>query len=418
MFKKSIYVVIIQGFGVLLGLFSIYFVVGDMAPEVYSLVGIHNIISGILITFSDLGIETVMMREALVWIKEDDTKQLQQHATQALISRIIGFCVLSPFLIAYTLYLSQKQYQGAYVDLLVVYLIGGCISALNNSMTLMVRARGGYVFSQIATTVNSYFAKFFGLALFFTFGSNAYLYFIGLAPIPLFIVLFIYTHKLYNFRYVHIVDTLKKIWAYKLWWIKTDIDYFKNSADSLLVSLVFPSAVMGSYTIYKTLENIARTFIEGFFDVLSQDSVKNKGNMEVLSKNEKKIKRARNLIIGVIILGTLVFSLNSRYFIELVNLKNYQYMDYLVYCVAAVSVIYLLGKYEINAIAFFGASSTNLWLSIAVGAISILAFLFVLLLPNIFGVILLKIVSYSAFSILAIVLFRKNRKDLYTKVLK
>lgn len=418
MFKKSFYVVIIQLLGVLLGLVSIYFVVGDMAPEVYSLVGVNTIISGIVQTFSDLGIETVMIREALMWKREGNEAQLQQHATHALVSRMIGFGILLPFLAIYIVYLSCFQYNGKYLSLLILYLIGGGISSLNNSMSLIVRSTGGYVFSQIANIVNSYFAKFVGLTLFFLYGDNAYLYFVGIVPALMFFVLYFYTHRLYRRCYVNIIETLKKIWNYKLWWIKTDIDFFKNSADSFLVSILFPPSIMGSYTIFKTLESIAKTFIEGFFDVLSQESVKNKGNEEALERIERKIKRVRNVIIIVIVAGVSVFCMDRQFFVEIVNLKNYQYIDYLILCVAAVSIIYLIGKYEINAIAFFGTSQMNLNLSLFVGVISIAAFILVALSPNILGVIMLKIISYSVFSIAAIVLFQRNKRKMYTQILK
>lgn len=418
MFKKSFYVVIVQFFGVILGLFSIYFVVGDMAPEIYSLVGINTIISGIVQTFSDLGIETVMMREALVWMREEENEKVEEHATQALVSRIIGFCILLPLLSLYVLYLYHFRYNEQFLLLLFVYVIGGGISSLNNSMSLIVRSRGGYVFSQIANTINSYFAKFVGLALFFICGDSAYLYFVGIAPIVMFFVLYMYTRKLYKIRYVRISETFQKIWKYKIWWIKTDIDYFKNSADSFLVSLLFPAAIMGSYTIFKTLENIAKAFIEGFFDVLSQESVRNKGNKVALERIERKIKKVRNLIITIIILGTAIFCMDRYFFIELVNLKNYQYIDLLVLCVAFVSIIYLVGKYEINTIAFFGTAAMNLKLSLFTGGISIGAFLIVILSPNILGVIMLKIISYGVFSLAAIVLFKRYKCDMYTQILK
>ena len=86
MFKKSIYVVLIQIFGSLLGLLSIYLIAGDMDPEVYSLVGVYTVISGVTLTFSDLGLETTMMREALYWKSKNNDDKVSEYATQALVS--------------------------------------------------------------------------------------------------------------------------------------------------------------------------------------------------------------------------------------------------------------------------------------------------------------------------------------------
>lgn len=72
MFKKSFIIVLIQILGAAAGFLSLYFVAGDMEPEVYSLVGVYGVLSGITLTFTDLGIETTMMREALYWIQKGE----------------------------------------------------------------------------------------------------------------------------------------------------------------------------------------------------------------------------------------------------------------------------------------------------------------------------------------------------------
>ena len=406
MFKKSVYVIIIQIFGVMLGLVSIYFIVGDMAPEVYSLVGVHTVIGAIMVTFSDLGIETTMLREALYWVENGNEERVKEFATQAICSRFIGIGLLLPFLGVYAFYLNQTQYGGAYSLLLGAYLVGGIIGTMNNSMSLIVRSKGGYVFAQMARTLNSYFAKFVGIAVYFLAGTTPYLLFVGLANIPLFLVLIIYTRKCYSFKYIKVKETFGKIWAFKLWWIKTDLEYFKNSADSLLVSLLFPAAIMGSYTVFKTMEDISKTFVEGFFDVLSQDSVKNKGDYEALCKREKKIKLVRNYFIGIIGAGTILFFIKADFFVYLVNLGKYQHMNYLVTCVGIITIIHLIGKYEINAVAFFASSKTNLIISVIGGLLSVSAFVLVFVFPSIFGILGYKITTYCVFSIIAIIMIK------------
>ena len=133
MFKKSILVVLIQATGLILALISVYYIAGNMAPMVYSLIGVYVLLSSILTTFSHLGIETTMMREALFWEKQGEIEKVKEYATQALLSRLLGIGILFPFLLAYIFYLSVNKYDNQYFILLLTFLFGSSISALNDS---------------------------------------------------------------------------------------------------------------------------------------------------------------------------------------------------------------------------------------------------------------------------------------------
>lgn len=417
MFKKSIIIVIIQVFGSILGLLNIYLIAGDMAPEVYSLIGIYTVVSNIVLTFSDVGIETTMMRETLYWIEQNQNQRVKEFATQAVLSRILGFIVLLPLIAAYIVYLCIAKYSVEYHLILVLFIIGSFVSALNNSMTLIVRSEGGYVFSQIASTANNYFLKFAGIGLYFWKGEKAYLYFYAVSAVPLFFVYLIKSHKSFDLKEINIRSTLKKIWKAKYLWLKTDLDYLKNNADSFLVSAIFPTSVMGSYTIYKSLEQIAKNFVEGFFDVLSQHMVKYKGNKEKLQASEKKIKFARNIIIGLICAGCGVLAVYSSKIISLIRLSKYENMTEMLMCVAVVSICYLIGKYEINTVAFFGSSKLNFQLGIVTSIISLVTFGIVALISNIYGVLLQRVMAYLLTSIVAIVFFYRYREKMYTEIM-
>lgn len=418
MFKKSFSVVLIQLFGILLSLASMYLIAGDMEPEVYSLIGIYAIVSGITLTFSDLGLETTMMREALYWQEQGDKERISEYATQAVVSRVIALLVLLPFLTTYLLIMSYTKYDGQHIGLLFLFLIGASVSSMNNAMSLMIRAQGGYVFSQLVNTINNYALKFAGIALYYIWGANAYLIFYGLSSIPL---LFVYLWKQRNvlaLEKINIKATLKKVYLARYLWLKTDLDYIKGNADSILVSAIFPASIMGSYTIYKQLEQMAKSVIEGFFDVLSQNSVKFKGNTQKLTEWEKKCKMARNVVIAIIVCGLGLFSVNPPWFVDLVNLSRYQSMVPMVYCVGLVSIAYLLGKYEINALAFFAAAKLNFNLGMVSFTLSVASFLIVALMPDIHGVLAQRVFIYVLTSLIAILVFKKHRKSLYTEVLQ
>lgn len=416
MFKKSFIIVLIQILGAAAGFLSLYFVAGDMEPEVYSLVGVYGVLSGITLTFTDLGIETTMMREALYWIQKGEKEKVAEYSTQAIVSRMLGLLLVMPFLAVYLRYINVSKYNGEYGWLLLIFLIGSAASSLNDAMSLMVRAQGGYVFSQLIKTINNYFLKFFGIILYFWSGAEIYLIFYGLSSLPLLLIFAIRLRKNFNIKYIKLKETIGKIYTARYLWLKTDFDYFKANVDSLLVSAIFPSSIMGAYTIFKNLENMMRIFIEGFFDVLSQNLVKYKGNIEELKKREKKIKVVRNIIIGIVMMGAAVFMASPSFFIRLVHLERYPYMKEMILCVAVLAIVYLIGKYEINMLALFAGSKMNFKIGIYVFAISVISFGFVLIMPSIYGILTQKFMIYAFTSLISIIFFTKNKMDYYTKV--
>lgn len=418
MFRKSILIVIIQAIGIVLGLFSVYFVAGDMPPEIYSLMGVSTIMTGVLTTFSHLGIETKMMREALYWEEKKEFEKVKEYATQAILSRFLGITILTPFILSYILYLSHHQYNGDYKILLILFFFGSCCNALNDSLSLIVRSKGEYVFAQMAKMLNSDLVKFVAILMFKVFGSMPYLYFICVAPLPLLIIFIVKTKKIFRFEYVNIRSTITKIKDTRFLWYKTDLEYFKNYADSLLVSVLFTPAILGSYTIYKTFENIAKSFVEGFFDVLSQSTVRYKCNYEVLVCKEKKIRKIAYLLSAIVGLFAILFFIYSSRIIQIINLSNYQDIDLMVLCVCIVTICYLIGKYESNAIAFFATSKLNFKISIATSIVALLSFVSVAFMPTIEIVLLQRIFIYLFTSIISIIYLNKYRNKLYNNNLK
>lgn len=418
MFKKSFTVASIQIMGSLLGLLSLYLIAGDMEPAVYSLVGVYAVISQIVCTFSNLGLETTMMREALLWEQQGDFRRNKEYTTQALLSRIIAFLFQLPLLLVYVMVLNFTKYDGQYALLLIMILFGSLANALNNAMSLIVRAEGGYVFSQLTSVVNSYAIKIAGIGIYYWIGATGYLYFYALSSVPLTFVYLIKLRHRIDRNALDLKSMIEKAKEAKYLTIRSYLDYIKTNADSMLVSMIFPPVVMGAYSIFKQLEQIARGFIEGFFDVLSQNTVKYKGNVVVLKGQEKKIKWARNIIIIVLFIGLGVFMCAPQFWISLVRLNKYESMELMIICVVITSVLYLLGKYEINALAFFATSKMNLLLGIIVFAISVISFVFVLLIPNISGVLMQRILVYLGQSLVAIIIFKSKREELYTKINK
>ncbi|MFA6738575.1 MAG: hypothetical protein WCR89_07460, partial [Bacteroidales bacterium] len=71
--KQSVGLVILQIFGIILGLVSVFFVAGSLPAEEYALVGVYNVISTIVVVFSNTGFETYAIRNVLDWKEKGNT---------------------------------------------------------------------------------------------------------------------------------------------------------------------------------------------------------------------------------------------------------------------------------------------------------------------------------------------------------
>lgn len=416
MLKQSIFIVMIQVLGIIMGFLSIYLVAGDMGPVTYSLVGVYGVVFGIVLPFSHLGIETTMMREALYWEQKGDIERIKEYTTQAILSRLIGFVLLFPIILGYLLFMYFTKYDSQHLWVLLSFYIGACGSALNDSMSLIVRSHGDYVFSQAAKTFNNTAVKVVAILVYLKFGVTPYLLMFSILPWPLFIVFYFKLRKYIDFRYIDLKGTFKKIKDSRNLWLKSYLDYFSKSADNLLVSILFPSSLMGLYALYKNMEGIAVSFIEGFFDVILQKMVKFKGDVQKLIKMEKKDNIIRWGVILLVVLFTALFSINTSFFINLLNLTKYDGVVYSIYNVAMVAILYLIGKNEINIVALMGPSKTLLKLGGLLFFVSVLSYISVIIFHSIFGVYIQRDFLYLTTSFFSIYLLHKNRLKYYSNI--
>ena len=418
MFKKSIIIMIIQVIGLLLGFVNLYIIAGDMDPTVYAIIGIYQVICNMSVTFSGWGIESILCRETLYWQRNGETEKVQEYTTQALYSRVLSCVPIVPVMWIYLAYINMTRYDGKYTLLFLALFIGAVMNLFIDSFRNIVRSDGGYVFVQAMSTVNATVLKMLGLVIYVAWGALPYLYFYVLSSAPILVVFVIRSRKYIAFRFVVFKDMLKKLWEARYLWLKSDFEYVRSNVDSLLVSVLFPASVMGVYTIYKSLEQIMRGFVEGFFDVLSQNTVQYKGNAEELEIQEKKIKFARNLSIAAIMIGIVIYLPQMDFWITVVHLSKYEGVKWFVLAIAIEGIIYLYGKYEINAISFLATTKMTFFMSVVNSVVAILLYTFIIMQPNITGVLLQQMVGYVVASVLAIILFKKNKKNIYGKLNK
>lgn len=418
MLKKSIYIVLIQVIGIALGFASVFFVAGDMEPEVYSIIGIYQIVCNISMVFTGWGIESILTREAMYWNRQGEHERVKEYTTQAILSKVVSGMVVVPVIIIYLMIMNKVKYNSEYTLLFLCLAVGAVSNYLIDSMRNIVRAEGGYVFVQVMSTLNTTILKFFGIILYFLFGVDCYLYFYVLSALPILLIFIIKCSTNISLRYVQFKPMLMRVWEARYLWLKADLEYVRSNVDSLLVSLLFPTAIMGSYSLYKSLEQMMRNFIEGFFDVLSQHTVQFKGNEDALLKQEKKIKFARNISMLVIMAGILIYVPKMSWWIDIMNLSNYGGIEWFVLCVALGGMLYLMGKYEINAISFLAETKMNFVIAILNSMIAIASYLIIFVSPTVGAVIAQRIINYFMASVIAILFFNRNKKKIYGELNK
>lgn len=418
MYKKSVQIILIQIIGVILGVLSLTLVAGDMGPEVYSIIGVYNIVHTIGTVFSHLGIETVMVREALIWKEKGDDNKVCEYTTQSIISCIGAFLLLSPFLMAYLLYLNYTKYDNKYFILFLFFIFASMANALIDSVKTIIRSLGGYVIAQVINTFNSIFIKTVGIIAYLRYGATAYFYFNAVVPVVMALLLIVYIRKYIKLCYFNIKSILKKISDAKFLWMRSYLDYFKANADTLLVSSLFSPEVLGSYSVFKQIEQMLKNFIEGFFDTLNQDMVKYKGNPKMLLQKERGIKRVSKafVLLGIIVL--VICKLNAGFIINILNLNKYQDIELMLVFAALCAIVYIWGKYEINFLSFFATSNLNFVISIIVFAFTILSYGIVLIDNSVISILIQRLSIYFFYSALAIYLYKRDRNKMFANVLK
>ncbi len=312
--------------------------------------------------------------------------------------------------------MNAVKYNGEYMFLFFCMAMGAVANLLIDSMRNLVRADGGYVFVQLMGTINATFLKLIGIAIYFRFGVMPYLYFYIFASVPILVCFIIRCKQYFSVKYLQLTPMFRKIWDARYLWLKSDLEYIRANADSLLISLLFPAAIMGTYTVYKSIEQIMKNFIEGFFDVLSQNTVCYKGDRIALENQEHKIKIIRNLVVIVIILGTIIYAANMSWWTRLINLQHYEGIDIFILCVALTSIIYLLGKYEINAIAFLAETKMNFKLALITAVLATMTYLVIAVMPTTTVIVIQRVLVYLFPTVVAVYLFQKNKMNIYGKI--
>lgn len=402
--QQSIILVLIQIVNVIVSLISIYFIAKNVNPANYSIIGIYNVITSIMVTFSFIGIENIAIRNNLNWQAERQFKRIRIVVTNSLSSRIVMIVILTPFLLLYSKWISLNKYNGQYLLIMFLYIFSGGVITMNNSMRLILISFNRYVFSTLSNSFVNVFGKLFAIAVFIKYGFYSYLITVIVFPLVVFFPLLFVVYKWIDLSlFFSIRVLLANIRRAKYFAFSSYLKYFTYNFDQILVSIFFPADIFASFAIGKRIEDILKIIIENFFDPILQQMVSDKSNFLKLKHRYNMVNKLNYILLisGVSLFVILWFYSSS--IIILIGIDRYKYMD--IYFALAIlsSVIFLSYKIKLNFINLFYRPKTIFIMDLILMSNSV-AILSIFIIDLNFKLFYLNRIAYQIIAFLVITL--------------
>lgn len=381
--KQSIGLIILQVVSILLGFFTVYYVAANVTPTLYAILGVQQVVSSIMLVFSNTGLETVAIRNILNWEKTGNKLKIDIVTSQSFFLRILLAFLLSMILILYVFYMSKNKFDGNYIQFFLLFLISGIFHAANDSMRLILKAHNKYFLSVLSNYFVTVFGKLLALYLFVLYGFEYYIYVLVLLPALVFLPLLYLNFKYIKIKYLFSVSLLKfTLNRSKNFAFTSYFSYFFNFADQLIVTILMPAEIIGVFTFAKKIFSMIKLFIENFFDPILQKSVQYKKDIKSFFKYYRKIKNWRNIFFVLFIIGIIIFAILGKTIISYLKLEQYEFLyNYLLLIFIGFAIL-ILFKIQYALISLFSDSRVFLVFSILVSVITITSLsVFIMLFP-------------------------------------
>ncbi|MDO9256699.1 MAG: hypothetical protein Q7U54_14365 [Bacteroidales bacterium] len=382
--KQSIYLVIIQIISIIVGVFTTFFVAAKLPANLYALLGFQAIISSILVSFSNTGLETLGLRNFLSWKESNKFKIINIITTQAIFLRLLIATLIGFILMFYAYFISKYKLDGNYLNFLFLFVLSGIFTAVNDSYMLLLKAHNKFLIAITSSYFVNIFGKFIALLVFIKYGLEQYLYFVII--LPLFLTIYLHRLKIHIISWRYMLS--KKILFYTLkqskhFALSSYISFLLSQLDQLLVSLFLPIETMGVFTLIKRIQEMFRTFISNFFDPLLQKTVQFKRDLKETELYLNKILNWGKIALLLFSIGLGVYLLEGSFIIDTIGLSHYPFLFENILYMLISFIFFLLFKIQYYLIATYVKPSSFVKFTVFSSLASISAFvLFVLLLPH------------------------------------
>jgi O-antigen/teichoic acid export membrane protein len=377
--KQSAGLIGLQLVGIVLGLFSVFWIAGSLPPEVYSIVGIYNVISIVIIVFSNTGLETQAIRNILNLREGREHEKIRLLVTQSLTYRFMYACIIFIPMIGYSAYISIYKYDGEYFSLFVFMTIFSIARAINDSTVLLLRAFNQYISAAFVTYTVNVFGKILALMLFFKYGFEYYIYTVIVLPVIITIPVIIKLKEWIHFGGVFKKENIKRsLINSKSFALSSYISYIYNSLDQLIVSLFTSPETIGSFTVAKNILVMGRTFVENIFDPLLQSLVRYRRDNLLLLKKYTRIVTIRNILLFISIAFVPIVLLYTHNIIKLLHIDHYKHINIFIVTIYFSEISHIGVKLKYNMIALFYTPDQYFKLTLINSVISLVFFTIIL----------------------------------------
>jgi O-antigen/teichoic acid export membrane protein len=376
--KQSIWLIILQVVSIVLGLFTTFFVAGSLSSEVYAVVGIYTVISSIISVFSNTGLETYAGRNVLAWNSIGKTEKTKEIVTQAIFVRFLVASFLVLPMILYSFYMSKYKFEDAYFGLFILMSFFSVIKAMNDSINLILKSFNKYLLASISMHSVNVFGRLIALYFFFKFGFLTYIYIILVLPLIVTIPLIYNLRSWIDLSYLrsikHIMINVKQNRFYTF---SAYFNYGIKHIDLMLVSILLPVEITGTYTLLKRIQSIVNNFIANLFDPFMQKITKYKRNIEKWRLQIKMAHKIQTISLLTASFGLVLTYLFLDYFILKISLTQYPYLKIYILMMLFAQVIMIAFKVRYQLIMFFYSPKQTLITAAVYGFSSILSFLLI-----------------------------------------
>ena len=387
----------------MIGLFSIFWVAGNIPAKTFAILGVYQVISGIMLVFSNTGLETFAIRNVLAWREEKKYEKIKQLVSQAILLRFIVSLVLLIPAGTYAIYISINKFNGEYLDIFILMALFSVIGAVNNSIVLLLRSFNRYFTASLIMYSISIFSRFIALFVFIKYGFYPYIYVTIFLPVIIFLSSVFVIKDWLSFKGIldikQLTSTLKESKAFLF---SSYVSYSYNHMDQLIVSIFLSPEFLSSFSIGKRVLLFSKTFIENIFDPMIQKLVQYKNKKTVITQKLTKIYKIRNIIIGASILLSPILLLYIDDFILQINLKKYLHLNYFIIIILISQIMHVGMKVNYNFISLFYPASLYFKLTIFLSIASIISFLTLIMID------VRLIFAYTGISYFIMMLYTNN----------
>lgn len=372
---QSYKLILLQVISLFLGFFSIFFIAGNIPPELYAIVGVYEVISSISRVFSNLGLETLAIRNILYYKEKGFYNKISELVTQSLYLRILLSILLLIPLNLYAYYISNYKFNGGYLVLFILMTLSSIFISVNDSIILLLKSFNKYFTAAFINFTINILGRILAILGFIIWGFDSYISIIIVLPLFVTFIVVFKIKEWINFKkYISFEKLKANVLKSKHFTLSSYVAYVYNMSDQLLVSLFFSSEVLSSYSLGKRLMLIFRTIIENIFDPVMQKLISIRNQTSLLNEEIGKIIRIKNilLILLVLFIPVLVFSLEDM--LLLLGLNHYPYLNTFIICIYLSILAFIQMKIKYNFIVFFYESIYYLKVNLVSAVLSVIFF--------------------------------------------